>query len=215
MAETLDKVVKEKVEPLVNEAMQKYLGITVPEIKGDISDRIEKSPLLSYEINTSVSFKTAKKLFKKDFISRMLHSHRGNIGVVAGFTQLDRRSIYRAVKEFGINIKKIKSDAIRRDHYRKEVVNSILRDTIGSYSSVIKKEKLKQMYKGVEKLSSDIVKELPVIEMTWKEAEREFEKAYISKILKQVNWNITKAAKKIKIRYETLHRKIKRLGIRK
>jgi DNA-binding NtrC family response regulator len=215
MAETLEKVVKEKVEPLVEEAMHKYLGITVSEIKGDISDRIGKSPLLSYEINTSVSFKVAKKLFKKDFIKRMLHSHKGNIGIVARITGLDRRSVYRAIKEFGIDIKRIKSESIRMKHYRKEAVDTILRDTFGAYKTVLKADKLKKMYKGVEKLSSEIVRELPAIEMTWKEAEREFEKAYIKKILREMKGNISKAAKKMNIRYETLHRKIKRLGIRK
>ena len=214
MTENLEKVVKEKVEPLVDEAMHRYLGITVSEIKGDISDRIGKSPLLSYEINTSVSFKVAKKLFKKDFITRMLHSHRGNIGVVARFTRLDRRSIYRAIKEFGIDVKKIKSEAIRRDQYRRAAVDHILKDTLNDYKTVLRPAKLKKMYKGVEKLSSDIVKELPVIEMTWKGAEREFEKAYISKVLKEFDGNISKAAKKMNIRYETLHRKIKRLGLK-
>jgi len=215
MTENLEKVVKEKVEPLVDEAMHRYLGITISEIKGDISDRIGKSPLLSYEINTSVSFKVAKKLFKKDFITRMLHSHRGNIGVVAGFTGLDRRSIYRAIKEFGIDVKKIKSEAIRRDHYRRAAVDHILKDTLDDYKTILKADKLKKMYKGVGKLSSDIVKELPVIEMTWKEAEREFEKAYISKILKDFGGNISKTAKKMNLRYETLHRKIKKLGLKK
>ena len=215
MTENLEKVVKERVEPLVDEAMHKYLGITISEIKGDISDRIGKSPLLSYEINTSVSFKVAKKLFKRAFITRMLHSHRGNIGVVARFTGLDRRSIYRAIKEFGIDVKKIKSEAIKRDQYRRAAVDHILKDTLDDYKTVLKADKLKRMYKGVEKLSSDIVKELPVIEMTWKGAEREFEKVYISKILEEFKGNISKTAKKMNIRYETLHRKIKSLGLRK
>lgn len=214
MAENLEKVIKEKVGPLVDDAVQKYLGITVSELKGDISDKIGKSALLSYEINTNVSFKTAKKIFKKDFIIRMLNAHRGNIGVAAEETGLDRRSIYRAIVEFGIDIRKIKNDAVRRDNYRREAVDNILKGAIGEYESVFRPEKIKALYRGVEKLSSDIVKELPVIEMTWKEAEREFEKAYISKLLKENNGNITQTAKKMKIRYETLHRKIKKLNIK-
>ena len=194
--------------------MHKYLGITVSEIKGDISDKIGKSPLLSYEINTSISFKAAKKLFKKEFITRMLFSHKGNIGETARITGVDRRSVYRAVVEFGIDIKKIKSESIRKDEYRREAVDSILKETLDNYKTILRPAKIKAMYKGVERLSSDIVKELPVIEMTWKEAEREFEKAYISKILKE-QASISKAAKKMNLRYETLHRKIKRLGIRK
>ena len=70
--ETLDKVIKERVEPLVNEAMHRFLGVTITEIPGEISDKIEKNPLISYEIDTSLEFKTAKKLFKREFLKRVL-----------------------------------------------------------------------------------------------------------------------------------------------
>jgi len=214
MAETLEKVIREKVEPLVTEAMHKYLGITVSEIKGDISDKLGKNPLLSYEVNTSVSFKTAKKIFKKDFITRMLLSHKGNLAEVAKASGLDRRSVYRTIKEFGIEIKKIKSESVKSQDYRRGAVDTILKDTFGHYKAVIQPAKIKAMYRGVEKLSSEIVRELPFVEMTWKDAEHEFEKAYIGRVLKECGNNISKSAKKMNLRYETLHRKIRKLGLR-
>jgi len=42
-----------------------------------------------------------------------------------------------------------------------------------------------------------------------------FEREYFSQVLKEEDWNITRAAKKIGISREELHRKIKRLGIKK
>lgn len=48
-----------------------------------------------------------------------------------------------------------------------------------------------------------------------KQALKEFEQRYFTQILQQENWNITHAAKKIGISREELHRKIKRLDIKK
>ncbi len=48
-----------------------------------------------------------------------------------------------------------------------------------------------------------------------KQALRQFEKEYFTTVLQNENWNITRAAKKIGISREELHRKIKKLGIKK
>ena len=210
---TLDKVLKEKVEPMLEESMHKLLGITISEFGKDISDRIEKNPLISYPIDISISFKAAKKLFKKEFLTRLLQSHYGNVSAVAKITGLNRRSIHRAVKELGINIKRVRKTMVKTELYQKEAVDSILKETLDHYKRVIRPSRLEKMYKNVDKISSDIVKELPTIELTWDEAEIEFEKAYIRKALKENKGNVSKTAKKIGLRYETLHRKIKKLGI--
>ena len=214
MAEkSLEKSLKEKIEPMLDESMHELLGVTISEFGKDITDKIEKNPLIAYDIDTSLSFKAAKKFFKKQFLTRMLQNHYGNVSFVARITGLNRRSIHRAIKELRINIKQARKEMIKADYYRKEAVDSILKKTLDVYKQVIRPSKLERMYKNVDKISGDIVKELPTIEMTWDEAEREFEKAYISKALKENKDNISKTASKIGLRYETLHRKIKKLGI--
>lgn len=215
MPVTLERVLKEKIEPLIDEAMHRYLGITISEMSEEISDRIEKNPLLSYEINTAVSFKAAKKLFKKEFVTRMLHAHFGNVAEVARITGLDRRSIHRTVKEFRIKVKTIRKEMEQVSYTRREAVDSILKTTLDQYRKIIRPSRLETMYRNVEKLSEDIIRELPSVDMTWKQAEDEFEKAYLRKALEESKWNIAKTAKKIKLRYETLHRKIRKLGIEK
>lgn len=213
MPVTLEKVLKEKIEPLIDEAMHKYLGITISEVSEEISDKIEKSPLISYEINTALSFKAAKKLFKKEFITRMLRAHFGNVAEVAKITGMDRRSIHRAIKEFRIKIRRIRKEMERISYTRREAIDSILKKTLDQYRKIIRPSKLENMYRNVEKLSENIIRELPAVDMTWKQAEKEFEKAYLKKALEENKWSLTKTAKKIKLRYETLHRKIKKLGI--
>jgi transcriptional regulator of acetoin/glycerol metabolism len=210
---TLDKVLKEKVEPMLDQSMHKLLGITIGEFGKDISDRIEKSPLISYQIDTSVSFKAAKKLFKKEFLTRLLQSNYGNVSAVAKITRMDRRSIHRAIKEFRINVKRVRKKMIKTEFYQKEAVDSILKETLDNYRQVIRPSRLEAVYRNVDKLSNEIVKELPAVEMSWNDAEREFEKAYLLKALRENKGNISKTAQKIKLRYETLHRKIKKLGI--
>ncbi|MEE9525736.1 MAG: helix-turn-helix domain-containing protein [Candidatus Woesearchaeota archaeon] len=212
--ERLEEVLKRKVEPLLEESMHKILGVTISEFGKDISDNIEKNPLIAYDIDTSLGFKSAKKLFKKQFLTRMLQTHFGNISAVAKITGLDRRSIHRSVKELNIGIKGIRRDMIKADYYRREAVGGILKDTLNSYKSVIRPGKLEDMYENVDELSSDIVKELPTIEMSWDSAERMFEIAYLEKALKESKGNVSKAARKIGIRYETLHRKLKKLGLK-
>jgi DNA-binding NtrC family response regulator len=214
MAEkSLEKALKEKIKPMLEESMHDLLGVTISEFGEDISDKIEKNPLIAYDIDTSLSFKAAKKLFKKQFLTRMLQNNYGNVSFVARITGLNRRSIHRAIKELGINVKRTRKEMVKADYYRKEAVDSILKETLDNYRQVIRPSRLDKMYRNVDKISGEIVKELPTIEMIWDDAEKEFEKAFISKALKENKDNVSKTASKIGLRYETLHRKIKRLGI--
>lgn len=213
MSKSLDKVLKEKVEPIVDDAMHKFLGITIEEMRGEISDKIEKNRLISYNIDTSLDFKLAKKMFKREFLKRLLQTHLGNITAVAKVSGLDRRTIHRDIKQLNIDIKKMRDDLVQTKYYQKEAVYGILRQTLDDYKEVINPGKLEKMYKNADLLSERIVDQLPSIDMTWSDAEKEFEKTYLTKALSENNFNITKTAEDIGLRYETLHRKIKHLGL--
>ena len=212
--ETLDRVLKKRIEPLLDESLHKVIGITIPEFGKDISDKIEKNPLIAYDVDTSLVFKAAKKLFKKQFLTRMLQSNFGNISAVANVTGLDRRSVHRAVRELKIGIKGIRKEMLKADYYRKEAVEGILKSTLDSYKKIIRPGRLEEMYRNVDQLSDEIVHELPTIEMTWNTAERMFEIEYFKKALKENKGNVSKTARKIGLRYETLHRKLKKLGLK-
>ncbi|MBW2981326.1 hypothetical protein KY343_00470 [Candidatus Woesearchaeota archaeon] len=209
---TLERALKDRIEPMLDESMHDMLGVTISEFGRDISDKIEKSPLIAYDIDTSLSFKAAKKLFKKQFLTRMLQNNYGNVSFVARITGLNRRSIHRAIKTLGINIKRTRKEMVKADYYRKEAVDGILKETLDNYREVIRPSRLEKMYRNVDKISGEIVKELPTIEMTWDEAEKEFERVFIKKALDENKGNVSKTARKIGLRYETLHRKIKKLG---
>ena len=129
----LEKVVKEKVEPIIKQAMHKFLGITISELRQEITDRIEKNPLLSFEISVTLPFKIAKKAFKKEFLTRLLRAHYGNISMVAKIIKQDRRSIHRDIIELNVDIEKIRKEMIRPEYYKKEIVDDILRESFDDY----------------------------------------------------------------------------------
>jgi hypothetical protein len=47
MAEkNLEKVMRERITPMIEHSLHKYLGITINELNKDLSDRIEANPLI-------------------------------------------------------------------------------------------------------------------------------------------------------------------------
>ncbi|MEK6846328.1 MAG: helix-turn-helix domain-containing protein, partial [Nanoarchaeota archaeon] len=70
-----------------------------------------------------------------------------------------------------------------------------------------------KMYQQVSTLSRNIARFLPLEDLTWKEAEREFERQFLSQVLKEHSGKVSETAKKMKLRQETLYRKIKKLGL--
>jgi DNA-binding NtrC family response regulator len=209
----LEKVVVRPLKPIVDQAVHKFLGITIDELSKDISDKIETKPLIKFDVDINLSFKVAKKMFKKQFFSELIQTHYGNVSEVADIASVNRRSIHRVINDLGIDVKKLRKEMLMPTYYTKEAVDSILKDTLDNYKEILHPSKLEKMYKHVSTVSEDILKALPSKDLTWKQAEKEFEKEYLTKVLREFG-TITKVAKKIKIRYETLIRKLKKLGLR-
>ncbi|MCX6707736.1 MAG: hypothetical protein NT001_06380, partial [Candidatus Woesearchaeota archaeon] len=81
---------------------------------------------------------------------------------------------------------------------------------LDNYKTVIHPEKLGVMYRNVPEFSRDILEAMPEKQLTMKAAEEEFEKEFIRKALAENGNNMTITARKIRLRYETLMRKMKR-----
>lgn len=207
----LEKKVKHEMKPVVEKGMHKFLGLTIDELAEDITSKIEVSPFLNVKINTSLPFKEAKKIFKREYLKKLLQSHHGNISTIAKLAEIDRRSVHRIVKSN--DVKKIRKEMLKPSYVKEIEVSGIIEDALDSYKTVIHPDKLKEMYQNVSELSKDIVKSLPEKPMTLKDAEKEFEKRYLEKALAENNHNISQTAKKIQLRYAVLHRKLKTLGM--
>jgi DNA-binding NtrC family response regulator len=213
MAGELEKLVESKIKPMLEQAMQKSLGITVAELETDISDKLKRSALLEFEVDTKLKFKDAKRKFKREYVARLLQLNFGNVAEVAKIALVDRRSIHRIVAEMRIEVQKFR-DMLQKGTYVKQLaVQDIIQESLEHYKTALNPRKYEALYKEAPSLSKNIIKEIPETPKTLKEAEKEFEMRYFAKALQENNGNISKTARKIGLRFETLHRKLKSLGI--
>ncbi len=209
----LEKLIDKKIKPLVEEAMQKHLGITISEIEEDITDKLKKAPLIEFDIDTKIPFKQAKKQFKKKYLTRLLQLHLGNVAEVARIAKIDRRSIHRLITELKIDLSHFRKTLTKRQYIKETAIKDLLESSFKTYKSSLNPKKYEKLYEEVPELSKEIIKELPIKQPILKEAEKEFEKKYLKKALEENKNSESKTAKKIGLRYETLHRKLKSLGI--
>lgn len=215
----LEEAIKEKVAPLLEQTMEKHWGLTIPKLESDITDRLKQPAFLqlSLYLPRQARFSKAKKLFRAEFLKQELRMHRGNVSTLAKRLDLDRRSVHRAIKDLDINVENIRHvhDVDSSEKYQQQFVDRAIRQSLGQYHSLLQPQQLEKVYKEIPELSRNIAKFLPHQDMTWKEAEQEFERSYLKKALDEHEWNITQTAAAIGLRPETLHRKIKKLGLRK
>ncbi|MBI4147760.1 hypothetical protein HY490_00545 [Candidatus Woesearchaeota archaeon] len=207
--EDLERVIEKRIKPLLDDAMQKYLGIRVSEIEHDISDKLKQGTLLLLDIDTAVPFKKAKRLFKKAYIMRLAKRLFGNVSDIAKVSGIDRRSVHRIIADMKIAIPKFREELENVEYVRESAVQTMIQSTLDMYKSALHPQRFVTLYSKAPELSKDILKELPQKDLTLKQAEREFERAYFEKALEQNNHNISQTARKAGLRYETLHRKLK------
>ena len=212
MKPELEHLVETKVKPLLEEAMHKSLGITIQELESDISDRLKKSSL-DFSIDTKMKFKEAKRRFKQVYIRGLLKQNLGNIEQVAKIAAVDRRSIHRIVAQMKFDVEHLREQIDKKEYFKQAAVQDIIQDSLVAYKSAIHPKRYEALYKEAPQLSKEILKELPKIPDALKITEKEFEKKFITQALAENNHNISKTARKIGLRFETLHRKMKKVQL--
>ncbi|MBI2151555.1 hypothetical protein HYU21_02395 [Candidatus Woesearchaeota archaeon] len=219
----LEETLKEKVSPLLEESMSRNWGITIPKIESDITDKLKNPQSMQIYVPTHLTFSAAKKFFQKEFLKKELRVHLGNISQLARSLKINRRSIHRVINSLDIDIedfhvkeqfKSIDSIGTAQEKEIEKDVDKTIRSTLENYRNIIQPRQMEKMYAEIPGLSRNIAKFIPHQESTWKEAERDFEKQFLSKALEENKKDISKTAKRLKIRPETLYRKIKRWGLR-
>ena len=209
----LEKVLDNKVKPILKEATIKYLGVNIDKLSEDITSKISKQSTIDLKIDFSLSYKEAKKKYKKQYIEKILKLKLGNISEAAKLISTDRRSIHRLIHDFHIDIKKIKQELVKPYYIKLSSINFAIENTLDNYKEIIHPKKLESLYKNVSGISEDIIKELPESPISLKEVEEEFDKEFLKKRLEENNNNPQLTAKLIGLRYETVLRKAKKLGL--
>lgn len=212
----LEELMKKKVSPLIDESMKKNWGVVIPKIEEDITDTLSKNKLEVF-IHFNVSFSDAKKLFKKEFFRKELAKHQGNVSQLAKFIGLDRRSIHRTIKNLGIEFERSELKVAKQkvETAYEKLVNQMIRETINNYKGLIQEDKIAKIYEDLPGLSRQIVSSLPHEELTWKQAETQFELEYLDHHLKKCSGNIKEVAKITGLAAETVSRKLTKLGLRR
>lgn len=210
----LEKLIDEQVKPIVEKTIHKFIGISIKELNQDITEKLKKNPLLEFKISHTLPLSSAKKAFRKRYIERLLKSNFGDISAVAKICDVNRKTIHRMIKELNININECRKALLKQEYVKREAINTAIEETLKHYDEIIHPNKLSKVYKNVNILSKNILKEFSFNWPSLKEAETEFEKDYIQESLDEHKGNISATAKSLKIRFETLHRKIKKLGLK-
>ncbi len=209
----LELLLKGKVRPLLADAMHRHLGVTVAEIESDIASHLRHPALLNIPLETTLPLKAAKRLFRKRYLANLLAMHSGHVTSVARAVGMSREALHRLLTRLGISPDEFRSAAPGIEYLRAQAVQDIIVHAIDQYHSSLNPSRVERMYKEAPSLGRDIAKMLPDAPPRLKEAEREFEEEYIRRALETHRGNISATARTIGIRFETLHRKCKLLGL--
>lgn len=212
--QNLEETIKEKVALLLEESMEKSWGIYIPQVQTDITDKLQNPLPAKFYVPVNSSFHDAKRRFKAEFLKDQLQLHHGNVSQLARFMGLDRRSVHRAVKDLGIHVDRFSSLQPAAQSFQEKMIDQTIRFALEEYKEVIQPQKMEKMYQEVPALSRNLAKLLPHHHLSWKQAEREFEKQFLLQSLREHHWKIAETARQLKIQPETLHRKIAKLGLR-
>ncbi len=193
--------------------MSKNWGISIPKLEADITDKLMK-PLLDIYIPLRKTFSEAKKVFRTEFFKKELKFHLGNVSQLAKTLGLDRRSIHRTIKNLDIDTEELRQQKNTPEENHEIIIDQTLRNTLEAYEEIIQPQKMEKMYENLRSLSRNIAKVIPHRDISWKEAEHEFEKVFLIYALRENEWNVAKTSQRIEIRVETLHRKMKKWGLR-
>lgn len=208
----LDIELEKRLRQVVDDVSKRYIGINLPSLNEDLTTRLA-NPQVPIDIDDRKSYRDSKKSFRKAVITRQLILNLGNISEAARILQIDRRSLHRMVSELDIDVKRIKKELARPYYLRKEEVSSGIESVLGKYRGIIHPDKLEAMYNDVDSISETLVEMIPEKSQTLHDADEEFERAYLRKVISR-GQSMNHAAKQIGLRHETLLRKTKALGLR-
>lgn len=197
---------QERIAPVVDKTVRGVFGLQLPDLTTDISKTLAQTK--AGVVDTSVPFKEAKRQFKKEFLGRLLSAF-GSVTRVSEIAGIKRESVHRLMKQLDIS-----TDGDLRHYMKENKVKGLIGECIDAYRTSLHPEKVQTMYEHIQQLSIDVVRELPEEVQNLDDAEEDWERAYLEKSLVDHDGNISATARTIGLRFETLHRKLKKLKIR-
>lgn len=209
----LEEVMLKRIDPIVEETLHRFLGVKINELNSDISTKLRKSIILGFGIDTNQTFRRAKNKFKKEYLQKLLNNKYGNISDVAKIAKVNRRTIHRIIKKDKIDVDDIRKNMYKPGYLKEQEVSLMISEIFDTYKEVLHPTKMESIYKNVDLLTKDILKEIPEEPISLKDAIKDFEERFLRKALTENNFDIKLVSMKLKIRYETLLRKMKKYSL--
>lgn len=211
MAEESDSGESGIEKKIIDEALHRVLGVSIAELSQDLAARLN-DPLFGIDMNLNMRFKQAKRRFKQDYLKKLLSRNFGNVSEVARIARINRRSIHRICNPK--SLLDLRRETLSRKYKRRIEMESIITEVAKCYRNVLHPSKIQDLYHYAPTISDELVRILPDNPLPLKHAVRIFEKRYIEALVLN-HQDLKTAARFSGIRYETLIRKMKKLGIRK
>jgi len=203
---------EDSISPVVDEAVHKYAGVHIKELALEISDRVARARQWLVAVRSSLSFRDARKFFRASYVGQILQAHGGNVALAAKVLGVSRRTLHRLVQKLQLSPVEFRKVVRRPEYVRGEALRGAIENVIEGYTSTLHPTKIANLYSHAGDLGRLLARELPETPLTLAAAEREFSREYFKQCL-AIEGNITKLAEKAGLRFETVHRKLKMLGL--
>lgn len=194
----------------IEQALKDVVGVTIRELEHDLVEKLN-DPLLGIEFRTELMFKAAKRRFKEDYIRAVLRRNFGNISEAARVLSLSRRTVHRLSEDEEVD--RIRKEMASPRYLSQQDVAGAIHDVLQDYAEVLHPKKLAEVYGRMPSLSQDLAQVREIPSLSLKAAVEEFERRYLTAAVIKHGPLLTSVAKAIGIRYESLLRKAKQLGI--
>lgn len=194
----------------VERTLREAIGVTISELQQDLAERL-KDPLLGFEIRMDLKFKAAKRKFKEDYIRAVLQRNFGNISEAARILDLSRRTVHRLSED--VEVAQIRGDMASPRYFKQQDISSAISEVLQEYGGVLHPKRMETVYRKVPVLSADLLEVVEQKPLPLKDALEEFERRYLTRALARHGPGLRAVGRAIGLRYETLLRKLKALGV--
>ncbi len=212
LGNTVGDKLEEKILPVVEGALEKYLGVRIEKLEVEVSNKIRL--VWRPFVDTNLKYKEAKRLFRTQYVTKVLSAHFGNVAEVARLLGVNRRTLHRLLASRLQDVRLFRQELHREEYFRTEAVKGAFQSVLPAYSSILHPERIRSLYSHADDVSRQISGEVPFATISLGDADDEFDNQYITTLLNKTG-SVTKAARLAGIRAETLHRKIAALRILK
>jgi len=202
-----------KITPKIDDAIRSHLGFSLDALKNDLIDKLVRVPGVGVDISTDQPYKQAKEAFLRAYLYRQLSIHLGNVAATADALAIDRRTLHRLALSLKIPLTQIRNDKTKRSYLAEENVTHIVKEVFKSYSTALHPEKVEQLHSYAPVLSKDIAGDIIPSSISFDDALTAFEREYFAAIMRKQH-TVAAAARFCLLRPETLHRKLKDLGLK-